>query len=48
MARHEAAASVQKHSHDDPHLRSGNAVMPYSVHATDGDIAVSKDFWWMT
>ncbi|HWG68883.1 MAG TPA: hypothetical protein VN692_05625 [Steroidobacteraceae bacterium] len=23
---------------DDPHLRSGNAVLKYHVHATDGDI----------
>jgi hypothetical protein len=27
-----------KHSHDDPHLRSGNDIMRYYVHATDGDI----------
>ena len=26
------------HQHDDPHLRSGNAVMRYYVHGTDGDI----------
>lgn len=27
-----------EHQHDDPHLRSANAVMRYYVHATDGDI----------
>lgn len=27
-----------RHPHDDSHLRSGNAVMRYYVHATDGDI----------
>jgi hypothetical protein len=32
------AAVVAQHQHDDPHLRSGNAVMRYYVHASDGDI----------
>ncbi len=27
-----------QHRHQDPHLRSGNAVMRYYVHASDGDI----------
>jgi hypothetical protein len=31
-------AQVADHQHDDPHLRSANAVMRYYVHATDGDI----------
>jgi hypothetical protein len=39
---HEEKASAQRHSHDDPHLRSGNTVMHYSVHATDGDIGRVK------
>jgi hypothetical protein len=29
---------VQRHEHDDHHLRSCNAVMSYHIHATDGDI----------
>jgi hypothetical protein len=32
------AAVLAPHQHDDPHLRSGNAVMRYYVHASDGDI----------
>jgi hypothetical protein len=28
----------QSHRHDNPHLRSGNAIMRYYVHASDGDI----------
>jgi hypothetical protein len=31
-------ASIPRHQRSDPHLRSGNAVMRYYVHATDGDI----------
>jgi hypothetical protein len=27
-----------RNQHDDPHLRSGNSIMRYYVHATDGDI----------
>jgi hypothetical protein len=39
------------HNHDNPHLRSGNAVMSYYVHATDGDIGhvqgilVNEESW---
>ncbi|MGO9038472.1 MAG: PRC-barrel domain containing protein [Steroidobacteraceae bacterium] len=39
------------HHHDDLHLRSGNAVMRYYVHASDGDIGhvhgflVDEDSW---
>ena len=29
---------VEQHQHDDPHLRSGNAVLRYYVHASDGDL----------
>ncbi|MGO9949749.1 MAG: PRC-barrel domain containing protein [Steroidobacteraceae bacterium] len=38
--QHKAEATVEAthHHHDDPHLRSGNEVMRYYVHATDGDI----------
>ena len=41
-ARHTEAASAQRHGHDNPHLRSGNTVMHYNVHATDGDIGRVK------
>jgi hypothetical protein len=34
----QAGAVDERHQHDDPHLRSGNAVMRYYVHASDGDI----------
>ena len=37
-ARPGAAADTARHHHDDPHLRSGNAVMRCYVHASDGDI----------
>jgi hypothetical protein len=37
-----AADDAQTHSRDDPHLRSGNTVMHYRVHATDGDIGHVK------
>jgi len=33
-----AGKQGKSHSHDDPHLRSGNDIMRYYVHATDGDI----------
>ncbi len=33
-----SAASVTPPLHDDPRLRSGNEVMRYYVHATDGDV----------
>jgi hypothetical protein len=35
---------VAQHQHDDPHLRSGNAVMRYYVHASDGDIGHVQGF----
>src|ERR1700735_1836952 len=38
------AAVVAQHQHDDPHLRSGNAVMRYYVHASDGDIGHVEGF----
>jgi hypothetical protein len=41
-ARHAAAESEKAHSHDNPHLRSGNAVMHYSVHVIDGDVGHVK------
>lgn len=31
-------ANEASDEHDDPHLRSGNAVLKYHVHSTDGDI----------
>lgn len=31
-------SEIAAHQHDDPHLRSANAVMRYYVHAVDGDI----------
>ena len=34
----EAETDEERRQHDDPHLRSGNAVVKYDVHATDGDI----------
>ena len=37
-------AVVEQHRHDDPHLRSGNAVMRYYVHASDGDIGHVEGF----
>ncbi|MGA2711362.1 MAG: PRC-barrel domain-containing protein [Steroidobacteraceae bacterium] len=39
-----AGAVVGQHQHDDPHLRSGNAVMRYYVHASDGDIGHVEGF----
>ena len=33
-----AAASEERHRHDDPHLRSCKAVKGYRIHATDGEI----------
>jgi len=41
-ARDAALANARTHSHDNPRLRSGNAVMHYKVHATDGDIGRVK------
>ena len=41
----------RSHEHDNTHLRSGNAVMRYFVHATDGDIGhveailVNEESW---
>lgn len=37
-ARRAAAANAQAHRHGDPHLRSGNTVSHYHMHATDGEI----------
>ena len=37
-ARADAKTDSQRHQQDDPNLRSGNAIMGYYVHATDGDI----------
>jgi hypothetical protein len=34
----------QAHAHDDHHLRSGNGVMRYYVHANDGDIGHVQGF----
>jgi hypothetical protein len=34
----------QAHAHDDHHLRSGNGVMRYYVHASDGDIGHVQGF----
>ena len=36
--RADLETEVERHEHDDPHLRSGNAVSRYHVHATDGAI----------
>ena len=36
--------NLERHQHDDPHLRSGNAVMRYYVHASDGDIGHVQGF----
>lgn len=38
MARANAEADAEGHPDGDPHLRSGNAILKYHVHATDGDI----------
>jgi hypothetical protein len=49
--RADAEADADRHHADDPHLRSGNAIMRYQVHATDGDIGhvggiiVDEDTW---
>ena len=40
----QAGTVVGQHQHDDPHLRSGNAVMRYYVHASDGDIGHVEGF----
>jgi uncharacterized protein YrrD len=34
----EAQRESSRHEHDDPHLRSCNAVVGYHIHASDGDI----------
>ncbi len=36
--------NLARHQHDDPHLRSGNALMRYYVHASDGDIGHVQGF----
>src|SRR5580658_179804 len=43
-ARLGALLSTEHSSHDDPHLRSGNALMRYYVHACDGDIGHVEGF----
>jgi hypothetical protein len=40
----QAGPFVGQHQHDDPHLRGGNAVMRYYVHASDGDIGHVEGF----
>jgi hypothetical protein len=37
-------AVVGRHQHDDPHLRSSNAVRRYYVHASDGDLGHVEGF----
>jgi hypothetical protein len=37
-ARADAEAFVDEHEHDNPHLRSANALTMYHLHATDGNI----------
>ena len=34
----ETKTDSERWQHDDPHLRSGNAILKYEIHATDGDI----------
>jgi hypothetical protein len=41
---HRNPAMPAEHRHDDPHLRSGNVVMRYYVHASDGDIGHVEGF----
>jgi hypothetical protein len=36
--------NLARHQHNDPHLRSGNAIMRYYVHASDGDIGHVQGF----
>ncbi len=38
------SANLGRHQHNHPHLRSGNAVMRYYVHASDGDIGHVQGF----
>lgn len=38
QAQNARAADDAHNERDDPHLRSGNAILKYHVHATDGDI----------
>ncbi len=38
MARRESVRQQHEHEHEDPHLRSCNAVVGYHIHASDGDI----------
>ena len=40
----ETRTDAALHQHNDPHLRSGNAVMRYYVHASDGDIGHVQGF----
>lgn len=39
-----ASENLARHQHEDPHLRSGNAVMRYYVHASDGDMGHVQGF----
>jgi hypothetical protein len=39
-----SGADTRPEHHDDPHLRSGNTVMRYYVHASDGDIGHVQGF----
>ncbi len=39
-----ANGNLARHQHEDPHLRSGNAVMRYYVHASDGDMGHVQGF----
>jgi hypothetical protein len=49
--RERVAREADQHSNDDPHLRSGNAVMKYHIEATDGGIGhvegllLDEDTW---
>jgi hypothetical protein len=38
LQKMEASSNNGESHHEDPHLRSGNAIMRYYVHASDGDI----------
>jgi len=37
-AQEQLMAEAERHQGDDPHLRSGNKITTYDVHATDGDL----------
>jgi len=50
-ARADAEADAERHSHEDHHLRSGNAMLRYRIHASDGDLGhvrellIDEDSW---